>query len=242
MIKLWTLTIGTVALGLTACGSNGIEGIWVISLDADSTYDYEYDCSENFNDAACPSEGGGVESEWTFVEEYESSPGLMMAEIVGGPRGEAFMFMADQVVPGVKDDLWTFEFDSYEDDTTTSTHDSGYSFTEREYDSSKVTITFDGDLGGHAVGVIMDAHESTVRWLESDTWSTDDVGGWGQIPASSYLEGDGSYNSDDEDECEGDRCNIELTQVVTSWTTFTASRTELSEGDDFTAVEHDGAQ
>jgi len=242
MNKLWTLAFGTLVLGLTACGSNGIEGIWVISLDADSTSEYDYDCSENFSDAACPAEGEEVESEWTFTEQYESSPGLMMVEIVGGPRGEAFMFMNDQVVPGTKDDLWTFEFDSFEDESTTSTHETGYRYSERDYYSSKVTITFSADLGGHAEGVIQGTSENTARWQESDTWDSDAMSSWGQIPASSYLEGDGNYNSYEESDCEGDPCNLELTQIVTSWTRFTSSRTELNEGADFTAVEHDGSQ
>ncbi len=244
MNKLWSLTLGTLAL--SACGSNGIEGIWVISLNAETSLEAEYDCSENFTDAACPVEGEVVESEWTVTEEYESSPGLIMAEIVGGPRGEAFMFIGDQVVPGLKDGVWNFEFDSFADETITTNHESGYSFSQRDYDSTKVTITFNADLGGHAEGVFRGTNETILSYQESDTWNAWDEGGTGfsggQLPASSYLEGEGNSNVDDESNCAADSCELEFTEVSTSATGFIASRTELKEGDDFTAIEHDGAQ
>jgi hypothetical protein len=57
------------ALLLSGCtlmgSSNPIEGIWVFYVSPDATFDGTSDCSENYNDGACPAGGTTGESEWT---------------------------------------------------------------------------------------------------------------------------------------------------------------------------------
>lgn len=223
----------------TACNpAGGLDGVWILYLDPPESSEGSTITSENFNGGGFPTQDtGDTKSPWTVDNTIEQSEVILTLQIVGGPKDEAFLFQGPSVVPGIKDgDTWTFEWDEYTEDTTTETHESGYSYEEFTRDSVLQRITMTLESKQMATGDYDIESSSLMRFTESDEWDEKAVKMYpGQIPASTYLVPDkkGKFlqNVADLPDCESSPCEISIENVSSTETTYTATLTDWDASD-----------
>lgn len=196
---------------------------------------------ENFSDGVVPSEDGGpVDSDWNYEEEYTGSDTFLFAQMTTTTPDNAMLVMGSVAYPGTRDGkVWTFEWTDASTTYDSDEHDSGYRFTTTTETESSTTIVLTM-AGDEAEGEVEGSGRASTAYTESDQWNAeveDELGGYGQIPSSTYLvdtstnDNDPQLNYVDEEDCNDDPCKITLTTTCSGSDTFTATRTDLSDED-----------
>lgn len=224
------LALSTLATGCGAPASP-FEGIWVAYWAAVYTSTESSTGSENYLGGKFPEGDEPTTSEWTHTEDIEQSEQMGAFEIVGGPGDMAYLFSGGELVPGTVDGkVATFAWSEFTNSTETDEHESGYKFVERQDTEYTTTITIDrGTMTGTAV---TNSH-SEVAWSESDEWDATETGQYySEVPASSYLEQDGTGYPDNEPDaknCEAADCRLSIEETYAVTRSF---RTELTDWDE----------
>lgn len=228
----------------TACSS--VSGVWMVVIPyQEAAVTCQTSINENYVDGYAPEDGSGpVTGDWTFTEDYVGSDALMFVQIETTVGGEAVLVMGNQAWPGVKDQgSWLFTWTDGYEDTQTTEHTSGYSFTEASSyaSTSSISLSVTGFGGDSATGLITQDEEASEGYVESDEWDDDVrdyIGTTGQTPSSDYLVYDDGgderpqYNDYDVADCTGD-CQLTVTTTCTGSMDFTAVRTDYSDEDTF---------
>ncbi len=191
-------------------------------------------CEENFHDAQCPEGGTAVESEWTTGYDLVVDEDTFVAQITGGAKGEAYLFVNGQIFDGVQNEAgkWVFTLTDLTELDTFEEHDSGYvsGHYEKTTRTLKIIVEQDGET---MAGSLQETWQSTDTWYESDEWDENETGVWySEVPSGTYLTGDKTSSRFDEDDCEGSSCELTVT-TASRWTIpVRAQLTEAFEGVD----------
>jgi len=204
-------------------------------LAADSTTESTSTCSENFNVAACPSDEGEPETEWTTTQTESSSEFVIFAEIIEMPGKEVVLVIQDQIYPGTQEkNGYVFEWNNFGDTLNESSHSSGYTMVTQQLESSTTTLQLDFE-GPDLVGTVYSQDDVLLSWTETDVWDPELTElFWSQIPTDTYLEGvDGEFptNHATEADCEEADCSLEVSSTSLSSTPIRAITTDAGPED-----------
>jgi hypothetical protein len=237
-----TLALLPLAVMLPGCIFGGPpRGIWLLTFifDDETTSECETTISENFIDGYIPGADSPNESDWTTTYESDPPDALGFAQIETTDKGHAVLIFGGAAYPGAKEeDGWVFSWSAESTDTMTMEHVSGYDFIDETFSSQSLTLSM-ADEGSTAHGVLRSEALDTRDWMESDGWSeavADDMGATGQIPSAKYLvyldDNDNERpqaNEQEEDDCEGDLCELGAETVCSLQIRFDAVKTDFHE-------------
>lgn len=219
---------------LPGCLFSGVDGVWMLEI----AYPTEGTaCSvavdETFLDASYV-EPDAPDSAWTVESETDASPTVSFVQIRHTAHGEAVLLQGDHVYPGTAEGgVWTFTWKDRSLSTQTETHESGYTYEEEEEDDTTVTFRFEPD-GEDASGKVEAKSVTRDQSVETDEWDAADVGlAIGQLRAG-ILESDvggAVRNLPEDDDCQGNTCELTVTTTCSSSSKFTAIRTNHEDDD-----------
>jgi len=207
-----SLMLATMMVGCKGPGS--WEGIWMVQVPLTDADECEPDIDENFKDASVPEEEEIEEPDYTTESDTKRSDSVYFVQVLE-QGGEVFVFVDDTPYYGTAEGKsLTASWTDLVDTETVSEHIEGYRYVHKDKTETTTTLTFTRGDKGVVTGVIDETEKSDKEWIESDDWVPSDVQfADGQIngPASSELENDepgGSSNSAQDDDCDGDDCEL----------------------------------
>jgi hypothetical protein len=226
-----TRLIPLLALSLGGCvGIDPNTGLIVFAYGVEVTTS-STTCTENFTSASCP-EGDEVgDTPWTFETQLETSEPLAMAEILGGEDDNVFLIVTGEVIPGkLEKGVYTFTWTRFANGSETTTHEDGF-FTEESGSTETVqTITMERSEDDDTMftGTWTMTSNSSATTRETDEWDSEEVGLSGGEGYFGFLTEDGGEgfvdNRSDENECDGDTCEVTRTETSTTTTPLSAWR------------------
>lgn len=143
----------------------------------------------NFAGATEPAEAV-VEDTWTTESSEDYSPRVFFGRLEEAGQGSVLLLGTSALPGDVKEDgVYTYEWESFDQGTDSTSHASGYAYT-LEYDTSAVVRVSGAFNNDTFVGKYSTSTSDFDQWGESDTWSDEaalTIGDFGVIPSSSYL-------------------------------------------------------
>jgi hypothetical protein len=219
----------------SACSSDPT-GIWLVTLTPDAE---GVQCSEtiteNFIRGHEPDES--TSESWTTEESQSFAQELAFVEILETLDQESVLVWGDEAWPGVWNAAyWEFTWSDNTDESSSLTHEGGYSYSQSGSESTVDTIDWTTDKDT-ALGELLTTSTIQTVWEESDIWNesvASEIGQTGSIPAASFLvellpgaETETAVsNAYSSPECESNPCRIQLDSTCTQLWTFTAVRTQ----------------
>lgn len=247
MLRSITLCACLILLPLLLLGCpavTDVDGIWYFVWEAPDLPTCTDSVDENYVDGALPAPDDLPEDPWTFTDDGDISSGSFFGQIVKLDSGVPLLIVGDAVLEGSGDGVeWTFNWEGFEQDGETQAHESGYRYSELEFESNVTTLTM-SISGSEATGVMDDDARFEQSWTESDEWDPVDVGiAYSQIPSGNWLvdpDGLPVENVAPSVDCQGVNCQLAFTTTCTSDAPFTATKTTYADEDVFDAVEDAG--
>lgn len=225
------------SLLITGCAENPA-GVWLFEIESGDGLECEFTLdSHNFLNAL---EGQGSDP-WTESSTTESSSQLLFGQILGDEAEGWTLVMGDRLYTGMgTGTVWTFNWQNREEGSEEETHQLGYRFGHDYGDrlDTEISLTVT-DLG--ITGQVSTSTQTWSSWAETDNWGEPVGVNEGQIPAGDYIlvqrgaGGDGpvveaASNRRDGPDCEGEECELSVTDVCSGTQEIKGSRYSLEEG------------
>lgn len=176
-------------------------------------YDGGSDCEENFSEDNCPEDDEEVEPpDWMTEVESEDAWTPFIVELMYGAEGRVWALLGESIATGTLSDTeLVLSWVDFEESTEEDSFLDEYTYrvvsrSERER-SVRLTKGEDGTWTGEAT----EMYRGNTTYRESDEFSSDAAdyaGSSGQIPT--YYLDENNGNDREEDDCEGDFCEIEI--------------------------------
>jgi hypothetical protein len=236
------LFLATVLASLaTGCGGN--EDIWLFWTDADGESTSTFSIEENYlnwqeSEDEVIDNGG-----WTYSDSSMATGDLAFGQVVKlAGDNDAVLILDGVAMPGIKSGgVWTFRWTDSSDDMYEASHESGYSYTEHDMQSTEIEVTME-IKGGNASGRVKVTSTDMRHWTESDEWDST-LQNSGDTPVSNYLENtDGNFieNAATDVDCAAAMCELMVTSSNETTRNFTAELTRYSDEDAFSGVQYAG--
>lgn len=218
-----------------------VDGLWAFELSVDQP-ELAFTCAENYLEASCREvgvvdPGDGVE----FTFERSATPASFFAEVLGTSDGRFLLvldgFLLEGDPEGEDGRTITFGWSGENAVEQALSRDGEFQIGSEETRTSSVDVTFALGEDGVATGTMSQvlAASNTVRQTDE---SDDPTPGFEDGMELAILlqddveeDGDdGRVNFADEDDCDGDTCEISATESGSVAGTFTAVRVAREEG------------
>lgn len=224
-----SLSMLMVAGLLSACG--GSSEIWLFTVGEPEDGDGAVTCEENFTLTDCPSESEPEPSPWTYENSRTVSDGAFFGEVMDGPSGQKVLVIDDMVYIGAKSGGdWVFSWTNEVSSSSSSTHETGYNYTETNTSKQVTTITLDMS-GSSAEGTYSSSTETFFEGTESDTWDALEVFSFGQLVNNAPIGLEGQReNSAEEQDCDNGPCKVTVTRKTSFGSSLNGLRVSSENG------------